>query len=306
VLVLEAAPTWAGRRGNVAEIRLESEVPEDPAERWRQGDYDVMEVRQWDELDLLDAEVSVVASLGTNILGIRPQGQLRDPLIRQSIARAVSGGAIEVPIGDRPATEGGLLPPAMPGHQHRLWTGVEDPAELLARAGHAGGTGLRPLRLSARDTLGAQGDAIARRLAEFGIEVEVQTTEHHCQPAEAELWVSSWLADYPDPDGFFRGLIGSDEVNVGADDEIKDLIAKARACQDRDQRLELYGRIDRMLVTDRALVVPLGYKRLAMLRRRWVTDLWATPLMPACLADTVIDPQRKAEMAAASSAAGTA
>ena len=89
-------------------------------------------------------------------------------------------------------------------------------------------------------------------------------------------------------------------------DDLNDLLARARSCRDRDERLELYSTVDRLIVTDRALLAPISYKRAVVFRRPWVHNLWASPLMPALVSEAMIDAQAKAEATAARSAAGTA
>ena len=43
-VVLEAAPTWHGARGNVGEVTIELEAsPAVAADRWRSGEYDVLD-----------------------------------------------------------------------------------------------------------------------------------------------------------------------------------------------------------------------------------------------------------------------
>ncbi|HVG89492.1 MAG: ABC transporter substrate-binding protein [Gaiellales bacterium] len=305
-LTLTASPTWAGSRGNVAEILFEIRSSDDLVDRFRDGDFDVLAGKDVDAATVTGGELSVIPSLGTTILGLRPKGALRDPLVRRAVARAVSLGTPTNLRGDRAAGEGGVLPPAMPGHQRRIWHQGEDPADMLVQAGHAGGAGVGPLRLYVRDALAPLATEIADRLGSIGIVTEVHTEGGYCHPGEADLWLSSWVADFPDPDGFFRGLLDKETFLGQDDEELQELMTKARSSRDRDERLELYGKIDRLLVADRALLVPVGYKRLVILSRPWVSGLWATPLMPACLAETLVDAQLKAASMAASSAAGTA
>jgi ABC-type transport system substrate-binding protein len=284
---------------------METDVYGEQIERWRAGEYDVLQVGDWEVLDLAEGEVQVVPSLGTMMFAMRPRGPLAEPGVRRAIARALAGRNTEVPQRDRPAGDGGLLPPSMPGHRHRIWPEPADPAEMLAAAGHPGGAGLGPLRLVTRERLGDLGEDIAVLLRDLGLTVEVESLEDGCDIDGGDLWLSSWVADYPDPDGFFRGLLGLEGFQVEPNDQIRALLGEARACRDRDKRLELYGRIDQLLVTDHAVLVPVAYKRLALLRRPWVSGLWATPLMPACLSHAVVD-HRLVSEAAARSAAGTA
>src|SRR6185312_786960 len=74
-----------------------------------------------------------------------------NPLVRRAFAHAIDR---ELVVADPetialPATRGGAIPPAMPGHGHRIGRGydVEEARRLLAEAGYPGGKGLPPLRM---------------------------------------------------------------------------------------------------------------------------------------------------------------
>jgi class 3 adenylate cyclase/ABC-type transport system substrate-binding protein len=306
-LTLTASTTWTGRRGNVAEVRFEADPAEDEASRWRSGCYDIVQTGHCEPDEMPGALHASVPSLGTMVLRLRPEAGLADPLVRRAIVRHLAGRVTSLPAADRAAGEGGLLPPTMPGHRRRIWETADDPASMLARAGHPGGAGLPVHRLVVHERLADLGEEIAGHLATIGLRVEVAIEERDCEQADGPLWLSSWVADYPDPDGFFRGLVRpGGSVDLPSDDELNDLLARARSCRDRDERLELYSTIDRLLVTDRALLAPISYKRAVVFRRPWVHNLWANPLMPALVSEAVVDAQAKAEATAARSAAGTA
>ena len=55
---------------------------------------------------------------------------------------------------------------------------------------------------------------------------------------------------------------------------------QARASRNQDERLELYGRVDRLLVAEWVVLMPVAYLRMALLRRPWVHGLWANALTP--------------------------
>ena len=60
-----------------------------------------------------------------------------------------------------------------------------------------------------------------------------------------------WTADYPDPDGFFRGFFAAGWPFY-SDDEIEELLDQARSLGNQDERMRLYHEIDRIWVTERA------------------------------------------------------
>jgi ABC-type oligopeptide transport system substrate-binding subunit len=85
------------------------------------------------------------------------------------------------------------------------------------------------------------------------------------------------VADYPDPDGFFRGLVRQ-PFGLLRDGELDELLDDARAIRDPAERIRRYHEIDRLLAVDRALVLPVAYGRSMILRRPWVTDLRTHPM----------------------------
>ena len=88
-----------------------------------------------------------------------------------------------------------------------------------------------------------------------------------------DLWLTGWTADFPDPDGFFRGLFVRDEGPFHVDDEIEELLLRARSLQDQGERMRLYHELDRLWVAERAAILPLSYGRVMLLTRPWVRGL---------------------------------
>ena len=64
---------------------------------------------------------------------------------------------------------------------------------------------------------------------------------------------------------------------------------RARASRDQDERLALYGQVDRLLVAEWVVLVPLAYPRTALLRRAWVHGLWANALTPLRLDGVMVE-----------------
>jgi ABC-type transport system substrate-binding protein len=199
----------------------------------------------------------------------------------------------------RAAIGGGLLPPAMPGHDHRVaeLADVEGARALLAEAGHPGGAGLAPLQMLITGGLDMLHEPIRAALAEVGLAVEFEASPRGMRVGDmgAQMWFTSWLADYPDPDGFFRGLL-ADPCDPVTDPEqtrtIVDLLDRARASRDQDARLALYGEVDRLLVAEWVVLVPITYARTALVYRPWVHGLWANALTPFRLDAVIVDRER--------------
>jgi ABC-type transport system substrate-binding protein len=103
----------------------------------------------------------------------------------------------------------------------------------------------------------------------------------------AQAWVTGWSADYPDPDGVFRGFFQTGWPFY-SDDEILEKLEQARSLGNQDERMRLYHEIDRIWVTERAGIVPLAYGRTMLLRRPWVHSVWVNPLQRAHLDKVVV------------------
>ena len=238
-------------------------------------------------IDADDTVVETLPGISTNYLGFRNDvPPFTDPLLRRAVALALDPVAICAEAGIDRAALGGILPPAMPGHTPRMGRqrDVDAARRLLDEAGHAGGRGLPPLRIVLPFWLKGR-RVIQEQLAEIGLAVEaVERTDRplsicdSLRDHEAQMWVAGWTADFPDPDGFLRGLFETDLLLHRIDDDLRAGLAQARSLTDQQERLRLYHRLDRELVTERAVLVPLGYGRTTLLRRPWLAGLSVNPI----------------------------
>jgi ABC-type transport system substrate-binding protein/class 3 adenylate cyclase len=285
-LTLRANPQFDGPRGNVGEVEMRfRDFDQATSEIWEPGELDVLSNAQ----TALQGEhtlAQLAPGLGSTILGFHPRPPFDDARVRSAVAAAVSQLAAAVEsrgMAARPAMAGGLLPPAMPGHSHNLREPLtlDQARAALAEAGYPGGEGLPPLRLAALLPMRPMLVDVEDWLAELGMSVTVEWLGPgpSLSGLDCDAWLCGWLADYPDPDGFFRGLLSDRHVRVLDDDEVTRLLMEARGSRDRDRRLELYGALDRRLV-EQSLLVPVFYARSVLLHRPWVHGLWANVLTP--------------------------
>jgi ABC-type transport system substrate-binding protein/class 3 adenylate cyclase len=299
-LTMVANPRWTGARGNLREIGIDFRVHgAGVRELWQSGAVDVL-ASPYAPDDADDACTEYAPGLGTTMIGLRcDRAPFADVRVRRAVASALApiGAAYaRLELVGRPATTGGLLPPAMPGHDHnvRPLLDVEAVRTLLAEAGHPGGAGLAPLQMLISSGFEPLEEAIVAALRDVGLAVEFAISERAARIADtpSDLWLTTWLADYPDPDGFFRGLLTDPCDPVTDPDQTKvlvDLLNRARASRDQDARLALYGQIDRLLVAEWCVLVPVAYSRTALLRRPWVHGLWANALTPLRLDAVMVE-----------------
>jgi ABC-type transport system substrate-binding protein/class 3 adenylate cyclase len=283
--VLHANPHWNGARGNVRELvfHFRPSKPE-VLEDWHAGRYDVIQVNEL--ADVAESELAEpLAGLTTAYLGFRGD---RPPFSSLDVRRAFFHGVDTTALGEalgvkRVAETGGFIPPAIPGHSPRLHRGYDPElaAELLARAGYPGGRGMPELEMLLSGHVRDGGEALVEQFARLGVRVRAEPVVYEpgtWTSSTAELWVSGWTADYPDPDGMFRGLVQHGLTPLYCDEEIEALLERARSMLDQDERLRLYHEIDRVWVGERAAMLPLAYGRLVVIRRPWIEGVWGNPL----------------------------
>jgi ABC-type transport system substrate-binding protein/class 3 adenylate cyclase len=294
-------PHWTGPRGNVGTIDLRFYPPgPEPtaAADWKAGllDFRVADTQD-DAFDAPDTVLESPPLLVTQYIGFNATVPPFDhELVRRAFAHATDVQAIvdRVAPTSRPALRGGPMPPAMPGHTDGIAPGVdlERAKQLLADAGYPGGEGLPEIRVATAAWFRESG--LEEQWAALGarVTVEISATGHSCSPPEARsahAWVAGWTADYPDPDGFYRGLFASANWPFHMDEEIVGLLAEARASRDRDERLRAFRELERLWAGERAAMVAISYSRSLLLRRPWLHGVSANPMAGLHLEEVVIE-----------------
>lgn len=295
--LLEANPHWVGPRGNVGQVHITFGLKTtEEIEAWREGRFDALRVYRKGLGDAPDTVVAIVPELTTLYVGFNVQGTpFANSLVRKAFSHAVDRERLvaETDSLHRAATLGGAIPPAMPGHSHRVAPeyDLELARSLLAEAGYPEGRGLPELELVlAKSHRAHAGTVLTEAAAELGARVSIREISGPIDTPEiagADLWLGGWTADYPDPDGFFRGLFRG-PWPFYRDEEIEEMLAEARSLGNQDERLRIYHEVDRLWVSEHAAILPLSYSRAMLARRPWVEGLGATPLSQARLDAVVV------------------
>jgi ABC-type transport system substrate-binding protein/class 3 adenylate cyclase len=296
--LLVANPHWIGPRGNVREIHVTfAEQGTDIVEAWLAGRYDLLNVWNLAVAEAPDSVAETIPSLELGYVGFaadRPP--FSNTLVRKAFSHAVDRERIKGPSDPGlAATRGGAIPPAMPGHSHRIAPDhdLELARRLLAEAGYPEGRGLPQLEILAKPSSQTVGELVEQWTA-LGARVNVRRADRHVWSeglGDAQLWVDGWKADYPDPDGFFRGLLASCELPFYVDDDIEELLERGRSLGNQDERMRLYHELDRLWVAEHAAILPLSYGRSVAVRRAWVDGYWANPLSKASIDQVVVRPR---------------
>ncbi|MEO8290524.1 MAG: ABC transporter substrate-binding protein [Gaiellaceae bacterium] len=290
---LTANPHWRDRRGNVREVHITFADPRETLPEWIGGRYDLMQA--WEPVgeDAPNTIAEIVSELQTTYVGFRAdEAPFSNELVRKAFSLAVDREELMRRFGGlhRAATRGGAIPPAMPGHSHRIGPeyDTERARELLAEAGYPDGKGLPVLKFVAPPWYEAE--ALVEQWKALGARIELETIpERAVGPRDTEganLWLGGWTADYPDPDGFFRGLFRT--WPLYRDEEIEELLEDARSLRNQGERFRLYHEIDRLWVSERAAMLPVAYGRTMLLRRPWVEGVWGNALSKSHLDDVMV------------------
>lgn len=193
-----------------------------------------------------------------------------DEAVRRAFAHAIDSDALvadeQFPVPQVAARRGGLVPPAMPGHSHRIGLGydLEEARRLLSAAGYPGGERLPEIKLVAAVPRFAAG--VAGQWRRLGVAESVRQSECHDQDEiarseQAECLLIGQIADYPDPAGLLRWM--RTLSYYFADSGVEALLDRALEIENRDESLRAYQETDRALVSESVFVVPL----LSALRR---------------------------------------
>ncbi|MFX1265944.1 MAG: ABC transporter substrate-binding protein, partial [Promethearchaeota archaeon] len=209
-----------------------------------------------------------------------------DVRVRRAFVQAVDREALakEAWQGQYLPATGGFIPPGMPGHSAGISPAYnpEQARRLLVQAGYPNGpefpaiTWLCPgssadnpvipfLRTAWHSNLGVNLEA---QSLDWGAYIERRKRD------PANLALSGWLADYPDPDSLLRVVFHSTEgINPGRwhNRRFDALVEEAARLADQTRRMALYQEADRILVAEEAAIIPLGYGQGRTLVKPWVT-----------------------------------
>ena len=213
---------------------------------------------------------------------------LHDARVRQAIAHAIDReGILHQIFADRFQPALGIFPPGMPGYNRQVRATPYAPPrsrELLRLAGYPEGRGIPtiPIWSSVRSPrIDRELDTVKTQLAAIGIRSEIKYDmdwpSFSKQLAEGRLpmFLYAWHADAPDPDSFLFPLFHSRSarnVTGYANPTVDQLLIQARREPDVTRRIELYRRIEPILLED-SPVVPVWHYDFERLFQRYVRSV---------------------------------
>lgn len=165
----------------------------------------------------------------------------------------------------------GILPPGMPGHDPKRNPYPFDQAQalkLLSEAGYRKGQGLPPLEIWSSTRSEAALKELSQVQSQLG-KVSIPSTLHFetnwpnfesmLRSNKAPMFILALFADFPDPDSLLYNFFHSKSKNnlvAYRRPEVDRLLEKARAERDYLKRMEMYRKIEGMILED-APIVPM-------------------------------------------------
>ncbi|HEU5303385.1 MAG TPA: ABC transporter substrate-binding protein [Gemmatimonadales bacterium] len=220
------------------------EVPIGETRRWEQSHADELQRRP----GLKDLYVAINTT----------RGPLQDVRVRRALNHAVDVQTLlRTVMADRGVPAAGSLPPGILGYDSTRGPYEYDPEKakrLLAEAGHPNGFALRLWRTQ-RAELARLAQSIQQDLARVGISAEIverdaSSARAAVRKGEADLFLTDWWADYPDPENFNYPLFHSRNKGAGgnyaflSDPALDSMIVQARVTTDEAEKARLAREID--------------------------------------------------------------
>jgi oligopeptide transport system substrate-binding protein len=160
-------------------------------------------------------------------------------------------------LANRGIRAAGSLPPGIAGYDSSRAPYRYDPAEakrLLAEAGYPNGFAIKLWRTQ-RAELARLAQSLQQGLAEVGVRAEIVERDASSARAavrngEADLFLTDWWADYPDPEDFNYPLFHSRNKGPGgnyaflADSALDAMLLRARATPNQAEKVQLSRSID--------------------------------------------------------------
>jgi ABC-type transport system substrate-binding protein len=214
-------------------------------------------------------------SLSLQFYGIRSDHPvLKNPALRKALSKAIDRDNLIQEVYDgqfEPARS--ILPPGMPAHQ--------DLEELLS---HDMTAARKHMDQALKDNRGAvprieivsgsqsasarkELDYVRKSWEQLGLQVDIKFIidwgefERYIQSDAVQIYRYAWIADMPDPDNFLFPLFASDSpanFTRFRNDQIDQMLIKARGIVDPVQRAEMYQQIEKRIL-QACPIIPLLY-----------------------------------------------
>lgn len=280
-LTFEYNPRYWGEEPSVkkVDVRIMDAASMDMA--FRKGDLDILDcllidsavVENTYKKSYADKIVSV-DRLGMNFLMMNEKIEpLGDVSVRRAIQMAIDRQSILDSIfGGDGKLEDGIIPTGClgytPENQGWLKYDPEGAKQLLAEAGYANGFDMElAVDSSSADTVQSAVQVIAQNLGDIGINANIKSYDRASwldvrNSGNLNSFLAMWLLDFNDPDNIIYTFFGNTDNTVIRSDNYPDTdiiarIAAARAIVDQNERMKEYSALEKKLIEEDAVWVPM-------------------------------------------------
>jgi oligopeptide transport system substrate-binding protein len=292
-LVLEPNNFYYGQHATVNKVVFHL-LAGIPMALYEMGEIDVTQVddynieRATDERGPFYNELAIYPELSFFYIGFNTQKPPFDDVnIRRAFCYAVNKERIvKIILKDAMTKADGILPPGMPGFNEKLQGLNYDVAKaksLIASSKYGSVANLPPITLTTSGLGGNIPEYLGAILQDWqknlGVEVNVRQLEpeifsYFLREEADQMYVSGWVADYPDPQNFLDILFHTGaEYNTGnySNAQVDTLLDQAGIEQDETTRFSLYQQAEQKIV-DEAACLPLWFGKTYLLVKPYVKN----------------------------------
>jgi peptide/nickel transport system substrate-binding protein/oligopeptide transport system substrate-binding protein len=256
--------------------------PSTAVAEFENGTVDVLQVpegetRSWEQTDEKSARLQSAPALILYHVAINTtRGPLGDPRVRQALNHAVDTRTIlDQLLAGRGRLSASVIAPSLEGAdttRARYAYDVAKAKQLLAAAGFPNGIDVE-LWSSQDATIARLAQSIQGYLNAAGVRTKLvqrdaSAVREAARNGQADLFVKTWYADYPDADAFLYPLLHSASKGVGGNysfygsAQVDSLILLARRTQDDAQRAALSRQADALAFGDAPMIYLFHYNEL--------------------------------------------
>ena len=280
-LTFEYNPRYWGEEPSVKKVTLKVMDAASMDMAFQKGDLDIIDCIK---LDSAIVESTYKTKYADDIVSIDRLGMsyfilnektepFSDPAVRKAIQTAVNRKSILDSIyGGDGKLEDGVFPTGCLGYseENQGWLkyDAEEAKKLLSDAGYPDGFDIEIAMDSSFEEAEKRAlQIIAQNLQDAGINAQIKSYDHASyldlrKSGNLTAYLAKWILDYNDPDNVIYTFFGSEDNTAVRsifypDKEIIGRVAAARAIVDQDERMKEYAALEKKLVQDDAVWVPL-------------------------------------------------
>jgi ABC-type transport system substrate-binding protein len=279
-----------------------------PLNMYEKGEIDIVGVGQANIERVLDLTNPLHEDLASNTelslqyIGFNTSKPPFDDIkVRQAFAYAVDKDKIvRVVLKGMTEKAQGILPPDMPGF-NKNFVGIDYNLEraktLISESKYSSNF---PKVIISIPGEGVYADPVTEAVAylwdeELGVDVEIELIPwadflNGLREKQFQVFLSGWIADYPDPENFLDVLFYSQskENSTAYDNsQVDELLEEARVEQNEATRFEMYQNAEKIIIND-APVIPLYFGKNYVLIKPYVKNYLPLPLIVPILKDVSI------------------